>query len=469
ATAFKTTRLQEVLKGIVRDVTGDENTHLMDTSIDAGSCKTMVFAMSKHNMNAGIPCIFRSYQGTANQMPDCAIWEVLCASMAHPELFKSVEIGQPPMRESFVNGGLGCTNPTAHALAEAKALYPAGYLACVVSIGAGRAHTIQIPEPSSRHGLLPANVLAVLKDIAADGERVAQELTVRFGQTLDVYFRLNVDQGMQNVKLSEWDKLGEVTTHARAYMRQEETSEKIDRVVKAVSERRDAVSMAQIGAFRYWRFMRLSHALSLEDGQIQTHKVPQTSGVKLCPLPTPVFTGREDEIGRVTGCISQGDKRRCIFVLYGLGGTGKTQIALKTIERTQDMWTYIVYVDATSRETAKSSLAEFAKAIKIGETHEQAIHWLGSRRERWLMVFDNADDPKLHVQDFFPLGDYGSILVTTRIPDLVLLARGLDSDSGVSSMEPGEAMELLLKTARIQDKQLPDLEFQAATHLLEVG
>ncbi|KAG9091042.1 hypothetical protein FRC06_000736 [Ceratobasidium sp. 370] len=245
--AFKVTKLQEVFKGIVRDVTGDENTRMMDMDAGAEKCKTMVFAMSKHNMNAGIPCIFRSYQGTANQMPDCAIWEVLCATMAHPEHFKSVEIGRPPMRESFVDGGLGCTNPTPHVLAEAKALYPDRHLACVVSIGAGRASTIQVPEPSPMHGLLPAKVLAVTRDIAADGERVAQEMAVRFGQTTDVYFRFNVDQGIQNVKPSEWEKQPEVTAHARAYMRQGEISEKIDRAVRAIEERKDAISMAQIG------------------------------------------------------------------------------------------------------------------------------------------------------------------------------------------------------------------------------
>jgi predicted acylesterase/phospholipase RssA len=211
-----------------------------------GTC-SMVFAMSKHNMNAGIPSIFRSYRGVANQMPDCAIWEALSASMAHPELFKSVEIGDPPMRESFVDGGMGCNNPIAHALAEAKTLFADQHVASVMSIGAGHTRTIQVPTPSLIQRVLPTNVLLVMKDIATDSERVAQEMASRFQRTRDLYFRYNVDQGMQSVKLSDWERLSEVTAHTRAYMRQAETSERMDRAVRAIKERKAAISMEQIG------------------------------------------------------------------------------------------------------------------------------------------------------------------------------------------------------------------------------
>jgi predicted acylesterase/phospholipase RssA len=141
---------------------------------------SMIFAMSKHNMNAGIPSIFRSYQGPNNQMPDCTIWEALCASMAHPGLFKSIDIGDRSMRESFVDGGLGCSNPIAHVLGEASALYPNQYVSSITSIGSGHSRTIQIPKPSLVQRFLPTHVLVTMKNIATDSERVAQEMEVRF-------------------------------------------------------------------------------------------------------------------------------------------------------------------------------------------------------------------------------------------------------------------------------------------------
>ncbi|KAG8744214.1 hypothetical protein FRC10_010576 [Ceratobasidium sp. 414] len=436
ATAFKASKLQEVLKGIVRDAAGDEDVRMMDTSAGGEWCKTMVFAMSRHNINAGIPRIFRSYQGIVNQMPDCAIWEALCASTAHPELFKPIDIGEAHMKESFVDGGLGCTNPTAHVLVEAKALFPGRHVSTVICIGAGHPDTIRIPDRSSFMRFMPINVLAATKQIAADGERVAQEIAARFQATQDVYFRFSVDQGMQSVGLSDWERLSAVSAHTRTYMQMANTHEQMNRAVQAIRDRKAAVSADQIG-------------------------------VKTCPAPTPVFTGRRDKIKLIKACISGGDQQRCVSVLHGLGGAGKTQLALKTIEETRDMWTEILFVDATSRETATSALKLFAKDRNVGRTERDTMRWLESRQERWLMVFDNADDPAVRISDFFPGGNHGSIVITTRIPGMAVLGRGPSSDFGVTSMEAEDAFELLLKTAGIQKTALEVAERNAANELLE--
>ncbi|KAG9076052.1 hypothetical protein FRC06_009740, partial [Ceratobasidium sp. 370] len=112
---FKATKLEEELKRIVREATGNENTLIMKTQQNEGECKVMVFAMSEHNLNASTPRIFRSYRGPNNQMPNCPIWQVLRATMAHPDLFKSVEIGDGSgIPESLIGGDVGCSNPTPH-------------------------------------------------------------------------------------------------------------------------------------------------------------------------------------------------------------------------------------------------------------------------------------------------------------------------------------------------------------------
>jgi hypothetical protein len=194
----------------------------------------------------------------------------------------------------------------------------------------------------------------------------------------------------------------------------------------------------------------------------------QTTGLKMCPAPTPVFTGQGDKIRQVTTCILRGDKERCVFVVHGLGGAGKTQIVLKTVETTLDMWTDVVYVDATSQETTISALEGFSQAKEIGNTYEDTIRWLGSHQERWLMVFDNADDSSFDIDKFFPLGNHGSILITTRIHNLALLARGPNSDCSVSSMNTEEALELLVKAARLEGETMLDAERDAAVKLLKV-
>ncbi|KAG9121470.1 hypothetical protein FRC07_002564 [Ceratobasidium sp. 392] len=406
--------------------------------------------MSKHDMNAGIPTIFRSYKVAANRIPDCTIWEAICASMAHPAHFKSIDIGEAPMRQSFVTSSLGCSNPTAHVLEEVKRVYPDRHVSCIIVVGAGHTKTIHIPEPSplQRMQLAPTDANAVAMSVAMDTERVAHEITMRFRSTTDVYFRLNVEQGMQTIGLDSWDQLGKVVVHTRAYMRHAEVNANIDKIVKAIRERAPAIETAYI------------------DGEIRLPS-QRKGGIKDCPDPTPVFTGRTDMIERIERCIINGDKQRCVFVLHGLGGAGKTQAALRTVQKTRDVWSDIVFVDATTQDTAVSALVGFAKAKKIGDAHTDTIKWLSACRERWLMVFDNADDPSLDIRGFFPPGDHGSILVTTRISQLALLAQGPEPECSVLSMHPGEALELFLKTARLQDAELSETERNAAVTLLQ--
>ncbi|QRV95649.1 kinesin light chain [Ceratobasidium sp. AG-Ba] len=446
-TTYSMTKLQKVLKSIVEDGTGDENTSLMDESAQGNKCQTMVFAMSQHNMNAGIPVIFRSYHGRANQMPDCPIWQVLSATMAHPGMFKPVEINSNILRQSLVDGGLGCNNPTAHVLAEVKSILPGRHVSSVVCIGAGHPDTIQLADRSLFKRLQIPDVLALTKEIALDAERVANEMDARFRSTHGVYFRFSVDQGLQNVHIGEWEKLSHVWANAQAYMRGERVSKSIDEAVVAIQERSLAVETSRI------------------DGEIQSNSTAHPTNYKACPAPSLAFTGRKDVVERIISCIAKGDTQRCVFVLHGLGGAGKTQLALKAVDETRNMWTDVVFVDATSNETATATLAGFAKEKGIGETCESGLRWLGNQRERWLMIIDNADDPAVDIKRYCPTGRTGSILITTRISQYVRLASGLDSIYEVAGMRPNEAMELLLRTAVMSEDDVSEADREAASDL----
>ncbi|CAE6429776.1 unnamed protein product [Rhizoctonia solani] len=217
--SFKTTKLKESLRNIIQHATGDPEEPMIDRQHTPGQSITLVFAMSKHNMRAGIPTIFPSHQAAADAEPDCPIWQILCATMAHPELFKSFDIGDPPLTQSFVDAGLGCNNPLAHVLAEVKTLYPHQYVASVTSIGTGDTHTIQIPNTSLLRHFLPIPAIVAMKAIATDTERVAEEMARRFKSMKGVYFRLNVDQGLQGVGMDGWEKLSEVLGHTKKYMK----------------------------------------------------------------------------------------------------------------------------------------------------------------------------------------------------------------------------------------------------------
>ncbi|KAG8722601.1 hypothetical protein FRC09_006000 [Ceratobasidium sp. 395] len=447
---FKAGKLEEELKKMVQKATGDENTPIMKTQHDEEECKAMVFAMSERNMNASTPRIFRSYQGPNNQMPNCPIWQVLRATMAHPELFKSFQIGEgSAVSEWLVGGDVACSNPTPHVLAEFSALYPELHVASIVCIGAGHARTIQIPKPNPLHRFMPMNVLMAMKDIATDSERVAQEMTARFQTTSDVYFRFSVDQGMQDARMSRWQEKSEMAAHTRSYLQKAEVNRQIDKAAQAFTASNGVLIGVDIG------------------GTVRQPAIQRTTDVKRCPAPSSAFTGCERQILQVVNCLLSRINERRVCVLHGLGGSGKTQIALKAVERTQDKWADIVYVDATTRETAITALNGFAQARKIGETHGDALRWLELSPQPWLLVLDNADNPDQRLRDFIPGGSRGSVLITTRLRSLALLGQGPGSDCRVGAMESEDAIGLLLTKARMQDQVLPTEELDAAARLVQ--
>ena len=89
--------------------------------------------------------------------------------------------------------------------------------------------------------------MIVMRDMATDSERVAEEMTGRFEGTGDVYFRFNVDQGMQNMKDGSWERMSETMQHTKAYLQKHETSQKLDGAVHASKERRGEVTTTHAG------------------------------------------------------------------------------------------------------------------------------------------------------------------------------------------------------------------------------
>ncbi|KAG8694628.1 hypothetical protein FRC09_009727 [Ceratobasidium sp. 395] len=448
--AFQAGKLEKELKQIVQEATGDENTLMMKTQHDEDDCKVMVFAKSERSVGASARRIFRSYQVLTNQMPNYPIWQVLRATMAHPELFKSFEIGNTLMiTDSLVGGDVACSNPTPYVLAEFSTLYPELRITSVVCIGAGHARTIQIPGPNPLQRFMPMNVLIAMKNTASDNEKVAQEIAARFQSTPDVYFRFNVDQGVQDVRMSRWQEKSEVAAHTRSYMQKTEVDGQIDKVAQLIAASKRALVRVDIGR------------------AVQQPAVQQTTGVKDYPAPSPTFRGHERQISQVTSCLlSHGNGRR-VCVVHGLGGSGKTQIALKSVERTQDKWENIVYVDATTRETVTNALKGFAQAREIGDTHEDTLRWLELSPRPWLLVIDNADDPDIRLQNFIPGGPYGSVLITSRLQSLAWLGQGPGSDCSVGGMEPEDAVELLLNKIRTLDEAISTEEMEAAKTLVK--
>ena len=197
-------------------------------------------------MTAAIPRRFRSYQARKYQTVNCKIWEAARATSATPTFFDCIIVSESGTSQPYVDGGMGCNNPIVQVLEEAKLVFPGQQVACIISIGAGQAQTLAIPRPGWLQQVLPLDVVKAICRIATDCEQHAQEVAQRFQCLPNVYFRFNVEQGMQSIGLAQWERLDEVATHTEQYLRMVEVDQKLDAAVAAIQERLTVVPTAQI-------------------------------------------------------------------------------------------------------------------------------------------------------------------------------------------------------------------------------
>ncbi|KAJ7737679.1 hypothetical protein B0H16DRAFT_102370 [Mycena metata] len=82
--------------------------------------------------------------------------------------------------------------------------------------------------------------------------------------------------------------------------------------------------------------------------------------VNNCPPPSRIFQGRQEILENMHKFFSSNSGGQQIYVLHGLGGSGKTQIAFKFIKESTVRFTNIIFVDASRLETIERSLQNLA-------------------------------------------------------------------------------------------------------------
>jgi tetratricopeptide (TPR) repeat protein len=152
---------------------------------------------------------------------------------------------------------------------------------------------------------------------------------------------------------------------------------------------------------------------------------PAHSGAAVSNLPprNRVFTGRADLLDQLHQRLGPGQPAAVVQVqaqtLHGLGGVGKTQLALEYAHRHVGDYDLVWWVTAEPPAAIPGQLVAFARRLGLPEHPEQAetvqALWDALRqRDRWLLVFDNADDPA-DLRPWWPPGS-GRVLVTSRNP-----------------------------------------------------
>ncbi|RYO00078.1 hypothetical protein AA0121_g13436 [Alternaria tenuissima] len=166
-------------------------------------------------------------------------------------------------------------------------------------------------------------------------------------------------------------------------------------------------------------------------------------------LPCPrscawITVGRSEELDVIHKELQHHGTRKTA-VVHGLGGMGKTQLALAYAQRHRDDYSAVFWVNSKDVDTLKQGYAAAARRIyrehpslvylnavaegsDLNEAAEGVKRWLSSAgNDRWLVIYDNHDTPKLpghdgpgtfDIRPFLPEADHGAILITTRSSQL---------------------------------------------------
>ncbi|KAI4599644.1 hypothetical protein KJ359_001741 [Pestalotiopsis sp. 9143b] len=398
-------------------------------------CKTFVCTADRHTKDI---VRLRSYTLPEERSIRATICEAALATSATTTFFQPVRIAA----RSFADGGLGANNPVDEVEGEASNIWcPDGndlkpLVKCFISIGTGN------PGKRSFEEGMADYLAQTVVQIATETEATETKFIARWMKHFDEkrYFRLNVDQGLQDIGLVEYEKEGAIEAATDSY---------------------------------------LGHA----DRKLREYdkRTAQLSGLSATPFIVP-FGQNHDFVGRgtileqlMTVVPPSADGNDCQrTAIEGLGGTGKTQIALEIAYRVRKAHPScsVFWVPAVSMalfEDAYRTIGQILGVPNIDDDKADVKILVKTALEQssnsWLLILDNADDvdlitgqtTKTGLRAYLPFNRRGSILITTRNRNATLILGVRHQNSFLlSEMSHDEAIQILEK--ELPPEQLSDMD-----------
>ncbi|KAJ4247191.1 hypothetical protein NW762_013330 [Fusarium torreyae] len=225
---------------------GDPNARLYDHR--ENRTKTAITAVYKGSPRNTPAAVLRSYDSRKEPPPefDCKIWQAGRATCAIGLAFKPITIGQ----SVFHDDGVGTFNPSPEALDEAVVNeWPGREVGVFVSVGTGRR-----PKGSDSNSQMwyegflgdfaeaRRKLISKIEGCEKIHEYMMREHLGRRGVSPDAYYRLNVEVGVGEFGMNEWNRLGEISTGTRRYMSREAEQ----RMIQGISSKLGKIHRAKI-------------------------------------------------------------------------------------------------------------------------------------------------------------------------------------------------------------------------------
>ncbi|MEU0179096.1 FxSxx-COOH system tetratricopeptide repeat protein [Streptomyces massasporeus] len=176
------------------------------------------------------------------------------------------------------------------------------------------------------------------------------------------------------------------------------------------------------------------------------------------PMRNTSFVGRQALLRAVEEQLAAQDTAAVLpNALHGLGGVGKSQLALEYIYTRQRDYRIICWIPAERESLILAALSSLASQLGVAPAGQDSLGAAaantavpavlealrtGTPYDNWLLVFDNAEDIEA-VRGYFPHNGPGKVIVTSRNRGWERVATSLP----VNVFERDESIELLQKRA----------------------
>ncbi|RAO68141.1 uncharacterized protein BHQ10_004153 [Talaromyces amestolkiae] len=431
---FDSSKLEQAVQKVLRQV-GEKEDTLFNDNVER-SCKTFVCTIDEYSKDI---VRLRSYTVSGEPEIRATIVQAARATSAATTFFEPVQIG----------------NHTA----DLKPL-----VKCFISIGTGKQATEAMEKNLFK--FLGKTVVS----IATETENTEKAFIARWRKHFDEdrYFRFNVEQGLQGIGLAEYQQAGAIESATLSYLTNIQQRFRVRDCVENLKKKNYDKNEPCI---RQIRLASIMNATTIP----QSPKVPF-----MVPFdPDPDFVPRLDTEGRdIMGQLFSNFRRRRRMGLVGLGGVGKSQIAIEFAHQFRNQnpkGAAVFWVQAGDSDHFNMSYSHVARELGLDTPDEpmnnsfhvaELVCGTLSNPDygNWLMILDNLDDLTVlkaafsetdsppaqrradySISHYIPRSANGSILITSRSMSIVLeMTNSASALIHVQDMNTDEA-QLLLK------------------------
>lgn len=195
------------------------------------------------------------------------------------------------------------------------------------------------------------------------------------------------------------------------------------------------------------------------------------------PERNETFVGREADLVGLEEELST-SKPLVLAAEVGLGGIGKTQLALQYAYRNLHQYQTVFWINAENEATLMQSYQNLARFLKIPNTANliQVVNGHLQTHPGWLLIYDDASDPKA-LEKVLPTSG-GQVIITSRNIDWGKIAQVFK----VNVFKPDESLKLMMEITGLYGQEeeakrlceedlhhLPLAVAQAASYIRETG